>query len=121
ARPRGILAPIPSLHNPVSLQSLRRTPFPLPLPSPPPGFSRAEARPLTTSSAPSRILASERRHVQTMNTVIHGEGLGKRYHRGLQVDDGLRHSLEAFLRSPISSLRRKKEETFWALKDCSLA
>ena len=55
-----------------------------------------------------------------MNTVIHGEGLGKRYHRGLQVDDGLRHSLEAFLRSPIASLRRKKEETFWALKDVSL-
>jgi lipopolysaccharide transport system ATP-binding protein len=53
-------------------------------------------------------------------TVIHGEGLGKRYRRGLQVDDGLRHSLEAFLRSPISSLRRKKEETFWALKDVSL-
>ncbi len=55
-----------------------------------------------------------------MNAVIQGEGLGKRYHRGLQVDDGLRHSLEAFLRSPIASLRRKKEETFWALKDVSL-
>src|SRR6266404_4767244 len=53
-------------------------------------------------------------------TVIHGEGLGKRYHRGLQVDDGLRHSLEAFLRSPLSVFRRKKEETFWALKDVSL-
>jgi lipopolysaccharide transport system ATP-binding protein len=55
-----------------------------------------------------------------MNTVIHGEGLGKEYRRGLQVDAGLRHSLEAFLRSPIASLRRKKEETFWALKDVSL-
>ena len=52
--------------------------------------------------------------------VIHAEGLGKRYRRGLQVDAGLRHSLEAFLRSPIASLRRKKEETFWALKDVSL-
>jgi len=52
--------------------------------------------------------------------VIHGEGLGKRYRRGLQVDGGLRHSLEAFLRSPVASLRRKKEETFWALKDVSL-
>src|SRR6267378_7987506 len=52
--------------------------------------------------------------------VIHGEGLGKRYRRGLQVDDGLRHSLEAFLCSPIASLRRKKEETFWALQDVSL-
>ncbi len=55
-----------------------------------------------------------------MTAVIHAEGLGKRYHRGLQVDDGLRHSLEAFLRSPLSVLRRKKEETFWALKDVSL-
>src|SRR5258707_9503462 len=54
------------------------------------------------------------------NAVIHGEGLSKRYRRGLQVDDGLRHSLEAFLRSPIASLRRKKEEMFWALKDVSL-
>src|SRR6266403_617737 len=52
--------------------------------------------------------------------VIHGEALSKRYHRGLQVDDGLRHSLEAFLRSPLSVFRRKKEETFWALKDVSL-
>jgi lipopolysaccharide transport system ATP-binding protein len=54
------------------------------------------------------------------NTVIHAKGLSKRYHRGLQVDSGLRHSLEAFLRSPLSVLRRKKEETFWALKDVSL-
>src|SRR5258706_1058697 len=52
--------------------------------------------------------------------VIHAEALSKRYHRGLQVDDGLRHSLEAFLRSPLSVFRRKKEETFWALKDVSL-
>src|SRR3989441_13272876 len=54
------------------------------------------------------------------NTVIQAEGLSKLYRRGLQVDDGLRHSLEAFLRSPLASLRRKKEETFWALKDVSL-
>src|SRR5882757_9700156 len=54
------------------------------------------------------------------NTVIQAEGLSKLYRRGLQVDDGLRHSLEAFLRSPVASLRRKKEETFWALKDVSL-
>jgi lipopolysaccharide transport system ATP-binding protein len=53
-------------------------------------------------------------------TVIHAESLSKRYRRGLQVDTGLRHSLEAFLRSPIASLRRKKEETFWALQDVSL-
>jgi len=55
-----------------------------------------------------------------MSAVIHAEGLSKRYHRGLQVDDGLRHSLEAFLRAPLSVFRRKKEETFWALKDVSL-
>src|SRR6266446_2996496 len=54
------------------------------------------------------------------NTVIQAEGLSKLYRRGLQVDDGLRHSLEAFLRSPVASLRRKKEETFWALRDVSL-
>src|SRR5205823_11682469 len=52
--------------------------------------------------------------------VIHGEGMGKRYRRGLQVDDGLRHALEDFVRSPIATLRRKKEETFWALQDVSL-
>jgi lipopolysaccharide transport system ATP-binding protein len=55
-----------------------------------------------------------------MNTVIHGEGLGKQYRRGLQVEGGLRHSLEAFLRSPLSIFRRAKDETFWALKDVSL-
>src|SRR5204862_1113784 len=54
------------------------------------------------------------------NTFIQAEGLSKLYRRGLQVDDGLRHSLEAFLKSPVASLRRKKEETFWALKDVSL-
>src|SRR5260370_33061727 len=52
--------------------------------------------------------------------VIHAEGLSKKYRRGLQVDAGLRHSLEAFLRSPVASLRRKKDEMFWALKDVSL-
>jgi lipopolysaccharide transport system ATP-binding protein len=52
--------------------------------------------------------------------VIHAEGLGKEYRRGLQADSGLRHALEDFVRSPLASLRRKKEETFWALKDVSL-
>jgi len=55
-----------------------------------------------------------------MDTVIRAKGLGKQYRRGLQVDRGLRHSLEAFLRSPLSVLRRPKDETFWALKDVSL-
>jgi len=52
--------------------------------------------------------------------VIHGEGLGKEYRRGLQVEGGLRHSLEAILRSPLSVFRRPKDEMFWALKDVSL-
>src|SRR5712692_5738022 len=52
--------------------------------------------------------------------VIHGEGLGKEYRRGLQAEGGLRHALEDFVRSPLASLRRKKEEMFWALKDVSL-
>src|SRR5881227_3444768 len=52
--------------------------------------------------------------------VIHGEYLSKRYRRGLIVDPGLRHALEDFVRSPIATLRRKKEETFWALKGVSL-
>src|SRR5689334_15950306 len=52
--------------------------------------------------------------------VIHAESLCKRYRRGLEVDTGLRHTLEAFLRSPIALMRRKKDETFWALKDVFL-
>src|SRR5580704_16671264 len=52
--------------------------------------------------------------------VIQGEGLGKRYRRGLTVDAGLRHALERFVKSPLGGLRGKKEETFWALKDVAL-
>jgi lipopolysaccharide transport system ATP-binding protein len=52
--------------------------------------------------------------------VIRGEGLGKEYRRGLQIEGGLRHAIEDFLRSPLASLRRKKVEMFWALKDVSL-
>jgi lipopolysaccharide transport system ATP-binding protein len=52
--------------------------------------------------------------------VIHGEGLGKRYRRGLAVDPGLRHALERFVKSPLGAFRRTKDETFWALKDVSL-
>jgi lipopolysaccharide transport system ATP-binding protein len=54
-------------------------------------------------------------------TVIYGEGLGKRYRRGLPGDPGLRHALEKFVRSPLSVFRRPKDEMFWALKDVSLA
>jgi lipopolysaccharide transport system ATP-binding protein len=52
--------------------------------------------------------------------VIRCEGLGKRYRRGLPWEPGLRHSLEKFVRSPLSTFRRRKEESFWALKDVSL-
>src|SRR5450755_3789629 len=52
--------------------------------------------------------------------VIIGEGLGKSYRRGLDQSYGLRHSLDRFLRSPMSALRRQKQETFWALKEVSL-
>jgi lipopolysaccharide transport system ATP-binding protein len=52
--------------------------------------------------------------------VIHGEGLGKEYRRGLAADPGLRHALDRFVKSPLSALRRKKDERFWALKDVSL-
>ncbi len=54
-------------------------------------------------------------------TVIHGEGLGKRYHRGLHAEPGLlRDSLSRFARSPFSAFRRSREEPFWALKGVSL-
>jgi len=52
--------------------------------------------------------------------VIHGEGLGKEYRRGLQADPGLRHALERMVRSPLAVFRRPKDEMFWALKDVSL-
>src|SRR5579863_7966507 len=58
---------------------------------------------------------------QAMNgVVIRGEGLGKRYRRGLPADPGLRHALERFVKSPLSAFRREKRETFWALKDVAL-
>jgi lipopolysaccharide transport system ATP-binding protein len=56
-----------------------------------------------------------------MSTVIHGEGLGKSYHRGaLQQSTLLRDHLSRALKSPLSVFRRTKDETFWALKDVSL-
>jgi lipopolysaccharide transport system ATP-binding protein len=53
-------------------------------------------------------------------SVIHAESLGKCYRRGLQYSSGMRHALEKFVRNPLQSLRRPKQETFWALKDVSL-
>jgi lipopolysaccharide transport system ATP-binding protein len=52
--------------------------------------------------------------------VIHGEGLGKSYHRGaLQQSTLLRDHLSRMLKSPLSAFRRPKDETFWALEDVS--
>src|SRR5215471_10709851 len=52
--------------------------------------------------------------------VITAASLGKSYRRGLAADPGLRHALERFVQSPLAALRRKKEESFWALRDVSL-
>jgi lipopolysaccharide transport system ATP-binding protein len=53
--------------------------------------------------------------------IIHAEDLGKRYHRGLGAGRGLlRDSLSRFVRSPLSAMRRPREESFWALKDVSV-
>jgi len=53
--------------------------------------------------------------------IIHAEGLGKRYLRGLQASGGLlRDSIARAFRSPLSLFRRANQETFWALKDVSL-
>jgi lipopolysaccharide transport system ATP-binding protein len=59
---------------------------------------------------------------RSMSTVvIHGEGLGKSYHRGaLQQSTLLRDHLSRMLKSPLSVFRRPKDETFWALEDVSL-
>jgi lipopolysaccharide transport system ATP-binding protein len=53
-----------------------------------------------------------------MTTVIHAEGLGKKYRRGV-VDMGLRHALERVVRSPLSMFRGNGMESFWALRDVS--
>ena len=55
-----------------------------------------------------------------MNKVIVAEGLGKQYRRGVVVDAGLRHAVERFVRSPLATLRGRREEMFWALRDVSL-
>ncbi|HEY4742761.1 MAG TPA: ABC transporter ATP-binding protein [Candidatus Acidoferrales bacterium] len=53
--------------------------------------------------------------------VIHGEGLGKSYHRrAVQQNALLRDHVSRLLKSPLSVFRRTRDETFWALKDVSL-
>ena len=56
-----------------------------------------------------------------MTVVIRGEGLGKRYRRGVVESAGmLRDSLARFVRSPLAALRRPNHEEFWALRDVDL-
>jgi ABC-type polysaccharide/polyol phosphate transport system ATPase subunit len=56
-----------------------------------------------------------------MTVVIRGEGLGKRYRRGVVESAGmLRDSLARFARSPLAALRRPNHEEFWALRDVDL-
>jgi lipopolysaccharide transport system ATP-binding protein len=56
-----------------------------------------------------------------MTTVIQGEGLGKRYRRGVRGSrETLRDTLTNFVRSPLAALRRPQHESFWALEDASL-
>jgi lipopolysaccharide transport system ATP-binding protein len=59
--------------------------------------------------------------VAVTQVVIHAEGLGKRYNRGLSRTTGLlRDTLARALRSPLSVFRVAKEESYWALRDISL-
>ena len=56
-----------------------------------------------------------------MTTVIHAEGLGKLYRRGMVEERGmLRETMMKFARDPLAALRQPKQETFWALNNVSL-
>ena len=53
--------------------------------------------------------------------VIHAEGLGKRYRRGLQTSSETLHdALSRLVRSPLAALRRTPQDNFWALRNVSL-
>ena len=56
-----------------------------------------------------------------MNNVAMSARVGKPIARGLNHGGRHRHSPGPFLRrSPMSAMRRDKQETFWALQDVSL-
>lgn len=57
-----------------------------------------------------------------MTTIaIQGEGISKRYQRGMAGTSGLlRDTLALAMRSPLKLLRRGRMEAFWALKDVSI-
>jgi homopolymeric O-antigen transport system ATP-binding protein len=53
--------------------------------------------------------------------VIRGEGLGKRYRRGLGgPQETLRDTLTRVIRSPLAAMRRPTQEPFWALRNIDL-
>jgi lipopolysaccharide transport system ATP-binding protein len=51
--------------------------------------------------------------------VIRVEKIGKRYRVGAEAGGMLRDRIAGALRNPVGALRRKRRETFWALKDIS--
>jgi lipopolysaccharide transport system ATP-binding protein len=59
--------------------------------------------------------------MNSSQTVIHAEGLGKLYRRGMVEERGmLRETLMKFARDPLAAFRQPKQETFWALDNVSL-
>jgi lipopolysaccharide transport system ATP-binding protein len=53
--------------------------------------------------------------------VIRGEGLGKRYRRGVTgPPETLRDALTRLIKSPLAAARRPSQEYFWALHDVAL-
>jgi lipopolysaccharide transport system ATP-binding protein len=53
--------------------------------------------------------------------VIHSEGLGKLYKRGMPGSSGLlRDAIARTFGSPRTAFKRSKDQTFWALKDVSI-
>jgi lipopolysaccharide transport system ATP-binding protein len=53
--------------------------------------------------------------------VIHAEGLGKRYRRGLGgPPETFRDAITRVARAPLAALRRPTQEYFWALRDVNL-
>jgi homopolymeric O-antigen transport system ATP-binding protein len=54
-----------------------------------------------------------------ISVVIRVESIGKRYRVGAEAGGLLRDKLAGALRDPVGLLRRRKRETFWALKDIS--
>src|SRR5690348_13645272 len=81
------------------------------------GYANTGSGEYATSSSEGSVAKSVR---SMSHLIIQTEGLGKLYRRGVVLDEGLRHTLDRFVKSPLAALRRKKDETFWALKDVSL-